>query len=84
MRIEDIEIKPNNKRFDEKNWDINEWRKEYPVDYFNLSAMLVKPDEAILRDEVFKALYKSIRLYIPDLVYGQPYSIFIKGSFYLG
>lgn len=66
MRIEDIEIKPNNKRFDEKNWDINEWRKEYPVDYFNLSAMLVKPDEAILRDEVFKALYKSIRLYIPD------------------
>lgn len=44
MRIEDIEIKPNNKRFDEKNWDINEWRKEYPVDYFNLSAMLVKPD----------------------------------------
>lgn len=69
MRIEDIEIKPNNKRFDEKNWDINEWRKEYPVDYFNLSAMLVKPDEAILRDEVFKALYKSIRLYIPDTVY---------------
>ena len=69
MRIEDIEIKPNNKRFDEKNWDINEWRKEYPVDYFNLSAMLVKPDEAILLDEVFKALYKSIRLYIPDTVY---------------
>ncbi len=69
MRIEDIEIKPNNKRFDEKNWDINEWRKEYSVDYFNLSAMLVKPDEAILRDEGFKALYKSIRLYIPDTVY---------------
>lgn len=70
MRIEDIEIKPNNKKkFDEKNWDINEWRKEYPVDYFNLSAMLVKPDEAILRDEVFKALYKIIRLYIPDTVY---------------
>ena len=37
----------------QKNWDINEWRKEYPVDYFNLSAMLVKPDEAILRDEAF-------------------------------
>lgn len=31
--------------------------------------MLVKPDEAILRDEVFKALYKNIRLYIPDTVY---------------
>ena len=69
MRIEDIEIKPNNKKKKKKNWDINEWRKEYPVDYFNLSAMLVKPDEAILRDEVFKALYKSIRLYIPDTVY---------------
>ena len=70
MRIEDIEIKPNNKKkLDEKNWDINEWRKEYPVDYFNLSAMLVKPDEAILRDEVFKALYEIIRLYIPDTVY---------------
>lgn len=60
MRIEDIEIKPNNKRFDEKNWDINEWRKEYPVDYFNLSAMLVKPDEAILRDEVLKRFIRTL------------------------
>lgn len=60
MRIEDIEIKPNNKRFDEKNWDINEWRKEYPVDYFNLSAMLVKPDEAILLDEVLKRFIRAL------------------------
>lgn len=70
MRIEDIKIKPNNKKkFDEKNWDINEWRKEYPVDYFNMSAMLVNTDEAAIRDELFKIIYQSIRLYIPDTVY---------------
>ena len=70
MRIEDIEIKPNNqKKYDENNWDIDEWRNEYPVDYFNMSAMLVKSDEAEIRDEIFKILYQSIRLYIPDAVY---------------
>ncbi len=70
MRIEDIEIKPNNKKkFDKTNWDIKEWRKEYPVDYFNMSAMLVNTDEAAIRDELFKIIYQSIRLYIHDTVY---------------
>ena len=69
MRIEDIKIELNTKKIDENNWEINKWRKEYPVDYFKMAAMLFNPDEAILRDEVFKALYKIIRLYIPDTVY---------------
>lgn len=69
MRIEDIKIELNTKKIDENNWEINKWRKEYPVDYFKMAAMLLNPDEAILRDEVFKALYKIIRLYIPDTVY---------------
>ena len=69
MRIEDIIIESNIKKIDEKNWEINKWRKEYLVDYFKMSALLLKPEESILRDEVFKALYKVIRLYIPDTVY---------------
>lgn len=64
MRIEDIKIKLNTKKIDENNWEINKWRKEYPVDYFKMAAMLLNPDEAILRDDVFKALYKIIRLYM--------------------
>ena len=31
--------------------------------------MLVKPDEAAIRDELFKIIYESIRFYIPDTVY---------------
>lgn len=69
LRIEDIEIKRNNKKIDEKNWDINKWRKEYPIDYYEMSAMLVNSEEAIIRDEVFKMLYQIIRLHIPDTVY---------------
>ena len=69
MRIEDIIIESNIKKIDEKNWEINKWRKEYLVDYFKMSALLLKSEESILRDEIFKALYKVIRLYIPDTVY---------------
>lgn len=69
VRIENIEIEFKTKKIDEKNWEINKWRKEYPVDYFKMVALLIKPEEAILRDEVFKAIYKIIRLYIPDTVY---------------
>ena len=69
MRIEDIEIERNIKQYDEKNWDKNKWLQENPIDYFKMSAMLVNPEEAVLRDVVFKTLYKMIRLYIPDTVY---------------
>lgn len=46
MRIEDIIIESNIKKIDEKNWEINKWRKEYLVDYFKMSALLLKPEES--------------------------------------
>ncbi len=69
MRIEDIKLEPNTRKVDEKNWNIDKWRSEYPSDYIKMATLLLQSEEPLVRDEIFKTLYKITRLYIPDVLY---------------
>ena len=63
MKIEDIHYLLNEKPVDEKNFDIEKWRTETPMDY--LKAMFLI-NTSSNKNEVFKAIYQVTRLYIPD------------------
>jgi len=54
------------KPIDEKNFDIEKWRKDYPMDY--LKAMFLI-NTSSNKNEVFKTIYKVTRLYIPDRLF---------------
>ena len=76
MKIEDLEYKFEGKEIDEKNFDINKWRSENPVDYFKaLSIILSAPNEMplmpreIVIKTAFEVIYKTYRLYIPNVLY---------------
>jgi len=66
MKIEDIHFDIPTERVDEENFDIKEWRKNMPMDYFKAIFLLQKLP---LPEEVFKSIYKVARLYIPDVLF---------------
>lgn len=66
MKIEDIKYSMPNEVLDEINFDINKWRKDNPVDYLKAVYLInSSPDKNI----TFKAIYKVMRMYIPDTLY---------------
>lgn len=69
MKIEDIEYDIPNKTFDEDSFDLVKWRKENPMDYLKAMFILNKATNSIVRNEVFKAIYKVTRLHIPDTLF---------------
>lgn len=76
MKIEELNFKFEEKNVEEGNFDIEKWRLEKPVDYFKaVSAMLSAPNitpqvpREIAIDTAFEVLYKTFRLYIPDVLY---------------
>lgn len=66
MKLEDIQYTIPEKPIDEKNFDIEKWRIDNPIDY--LKAMLLIKTSSN-KNEVFKTIYKVTRLYIPDLLF---------------
>ena len=47
---------------DEKNFDIEKWRRETPMDY--LKAMyIMNMADGVAKDMIFKEIYKITRLY---------------------
>lgn len=68
MKLDDIVIHGNSKVVN-NNLDAKERRKEYPIDYFELSKILLQSTEPVVRAEIFKTIYKALRSYIPDTVY---------------
>ena len=69
MKIEDIQLTaPEGPILKDKS-DINRWRRTNPMDYFKAVAILNKTTSPIVSTEVFKNIYKVIRLYIPDELY---------------
>ncbi len=69
MRIEDLNVDFTTKKIDEKNWNVETWRKENPVDYFKCLAILLKSDKPVVTNEIFQTIYKIMKLYIPDTLY---------------
>ncbi len=68
MKLEDLQYPLSNQPIDEKNFDIEKWRKENPVDYFKFLYM-IEQQQGIAKDIAFQAIYKVIRQYLPDILY---------------
>lgn len=66
MKIEDIKYTIPNEPVNEKDFDVEKWRSESPMDY--LKAMFLI-NTASNKNEVFMAIYKTTRLYIPDTLF---------------
>lgn len=69
MKIEDLHFDLPTETIDEENWDLEKWRKEHPMDYFKALHILNMSDDSIVKAEVFKAIYRVIRMHIPDVLY---------------
>lgn len=69
MKIEDSHFDLPTETGDEENWDLEKWRKEHPMDYFKALHILNMSDDSIVKAEVFKAIYRVIRMHIPDVLY---------------
>ena len=69
MKIEDLHFNLPPESVDEENWDLEKWRKEHPMDYFKALHILNMSDNSIVKAEVFKAIYRVIRMHIPDVLY---------------
>ena len=66
MKLEDIKFTIPQKPIDEKDFDIEKWRMDHPMDY--LKAMFLI-NTSSNKNEVFKTIYKVTRLYIPDILF---------------
>lgn len=69
MKIEDIEYDIPDDTVDEKNFDVEKWRKENPMDYLKAMFILNQATHSIVRNEIFKTIYKITRLHIPDTLF---------------
>ena len=66
VKLEDIQYTIPEKPIDEKDFDIEKWRIDNPMDY--LKAMFLI-NTSTNKSEVFKTIYKVTRLYIPDILF---------------
>lgn len=69
MKIEDLHFDLPSEPIDEENWNLEQWRKENPMDYFKAMYILNMADNTTTKTEVFKAIYRVVRLHIPDVLY---------------
>lgn len=69
LKIEDLSFDLPKEPVDEENWDLENWRKENPMDYFKALYILNMDDNERKKTEVFKSVYKVTRLHIPDTLY---------------
>lgn len=66
MKIEDIKYSMPNEAPDETNFDVNEWRKDNPVDYLKAVYLISSSPD---KNNAFKAIYRVMRMYIPNSLY---------------
>lgn len=68
MKLEDLKYTIPEQPVDEKNFDIEKWRREHPMDYLKAMSIMNMTD-GISKDVIFQEVYKITRLYIPDVLY---------------
>lgn len=54
---------------DENNLNIEEWRKNNPMDYYKALRILADADDGRVATEVFNATYIVTRKYLPEVLY---------------
>lgn len=68
MKIEDI-LLPNRKPVDAKDFDIEKWRQENPMDYLVAARLLMNYNNPDEQDIVFQMLWQVAQLHIPGTLY---------------
>jgi hypothetical protein len=68
VKLEDLQYTIPEQPVDEKNFDIEKWRRETPMDYLKAMSIMNMAD-GISKDVIFQEVYKITRLYIPDVLY---------------
>lgn len=66
MKYEDYKFEIPKEPVDEKDFDIEKWRSEQPVDYLKIMHLV---DRLSGRYNIFESVYKATRMYIPDTLY---------------
>jgi len=66
MKIEDINYSIPDEPISEKDFDIEKWRSENPMDYLKAIFLINMTSN---KNEVFKTIYKVTRLHIPDMLF---------------
>ena len=76
MKIEDLHYNLPTVPIDEKNFNIEQWRKENPMDYLKAVYIVLGADKLIegmdselAKAVAFKTIYTVTRQYIPDTLY---------------
>lgn len=72
MKIEELNYNLDGKEVDDKNFDIEKWRRENPIDYFKIIYLYLKLGENVndeLKNYIFMQIYKVTRLYVPDILF---------------
>jgi hypothetical protein len=68
MKLEDLQYTIPEQPIDEKNFDIEKWRRDSPMDY--LKAMcIMNMAEGEVKNILFKEIYKITRKCIPEVLY---------------
>lgn len=76
MKIENLSFDLPAAPIDEKNFDLEKWRRETPMDYLKALYIFFKSDKIVdgvpselARTVMFQAIYSVTRQYIPDTLY---------------
>ena len=76
MKIEDLHYDLPTTPVDEKDFDLERWKKDYPLDYLKALYIILTADKAIsgvpthlAQYASFQAIYRISRLCIPDTLY---------------
>ena len=56
-------------KIDEKNWNYEEWREKYPMDYYKALRILIEANNGTVATEIFKAIYQITRAHVPEVLF---------------
>lgn len=68
-KIEDLVLEMPTENIDEKNWNLEEWRKKYPMDYYKALRILLEANNGDAATEMFNAIYQITRLHVPEVLF---------------
>ena len=69
MKFEEVPVNINPKTVEKDDWDIETWRREYPVDYLKMFKIIMDIEPGLKQMVIFQELKKILSFYIPEKLY---------------
>lgn len=69
MKIEDLHYNLTISPIDESKWDLEQWRKDCPMDYLKSVYILNMADHPLVQSKVFKTIWRVAQMHIPNVLY---------------